>query len=75
MNPNSQSELQQWVRIPLHWGDREPYDQNQCSGLKDVVTGIIKKTGFAHWSVQGKTYGTEQASKAAKGLLHEGICM
>lgn len=32
-------------------------------------------TGFAHWSVQGETYGTEQASNAVKGLLHEGICM
>lgn len=32
-------------------------------------------TGFAHWSVQGETYGTEQASNAVKGLLHKGICM
>lgn len=35
---------------------------------------IIKMTVFAHWSVQDETYGTKQASKAVKGLLHEGIC-
>lgn len=64
-----------WVRLPSRCGDRGPYDQNQCSRLRDVVIGIIKMTWFACWSVQDETYGTKQASKAVKGLLLEGICM